>query len=404
MILMFTLSAQAFAQELDQHLSSKIDIWKTSESLDQFLTRNGFDLKKKDWSLITIGLNKLESESLVKRSEDLKIMLPTKTVISEIKKPARSIASLKMSCQILSRKYIDKKLNTDAKFYSDYVDMIAERKVEVKKGQKIINILKKDHFEYKSLKQAYMHTLRDNKIKKNTIEKSGTLILPFCASKEIRRSIAALNTNITELNSKKKTLFPIPLNVGLALGQFTVDQESRKLSMNFLKLQVSGKYKLNSDYMLTGKVSGASFTNIKYSEAIGETSTSNFYPEFGASISTRSGAFSYGASLDRINYFLIKDESNTITLEPNQLNKLSANGFYSINDGLGVFANAGYMNGFDSENINGLDLSIGGSYAFGEQKRFKVSPLMYYGSVNSNLSSKADLKRFRNIIISRFLN
>lgn len=389
---LFTLSLQVFAQDFDYYLNKTTDTWRKNESLNQFLKRNGYISKKVNWQLITMGLNQFDRNTLINhKREDLELKLPPKMKISKSKKPARSIASSKMSCQIISRKYINERLKPEAKYYLRYIEMVAERKVKVTKGQKIIDLLKNDRFEYKSLKKAYLHTLRDNKLKGNTVQKSMTVTLPFCASKGIKRSIAALNTNVTEMKSERKSLLPIPINIGMTLGQFSVNQDSRELSMNFLRLQLSGKYQLSSDYILSGKASAATFTNIKYSEAIGETNFSNFYPEFGASISTKAGSFSYGFSFDRINYFLIKDESDSITLEPNQLNKISVNGYYSISDGLGIFANAGYMNGFNSENISGYDLSLGGSFAFGNQNRYKVSPLMYYGSVNSNLSTEAEI-------------
>lgn len=389
-IVFFLTSSELMAGAFGHQLSQNSAILKKNQSLDKFLAVNGYESNKINWKLITMGLNQLTNKSLVNRDRDLKIKLPTKQKISKTLRFSRTIASSKLQCELLSRKYLKTKLNKEAKYYSSYIDMISERKIKVRKGQKVIDILKADGFEYRSLKTAYLHTLRDNKLKKNIINKSGFITLPFCGSKDIRRSIAALNTNITEIKPRNKSLLPIPMNIGLSVGQFAVDQDSKNLSMNFLKLQASGKYKLNSDYLLTGKVSAASFTNIKYSEATGETNTTNFYPEFGVSLNTRSGAFSYGVSYDRINYFLIKDESDSITLEPNQLNKLSANGFYSFTDELGVFANAGFMMGFDSENITGFDLSLGASYAFGDQNRFKVSPLMYYGSVNSDLSSEAE--------------
>ena len=269
--------------------------------------------------------------------------------------------------------------------------MITARTVVVKKGDKISDVLKNDIFKHPSLKKAYLHTKRDNSLSSNLIQKNQKITLPFCASEGIKRSLAALNTNVTEINPNKKNLLPVPLSVGLTYGQFTVNQNSETLSMNFLKFQVAGKYKINNDYTLTGKASVASFFGINYSEAEeNDVSASNYYPEFGGSISTKSGALSYGASYDLMNYFLIRNETDSITLDPSQLHRFSANGYYTITDKMGLFANLGYLNGFDSENISGFDMSVGGSYGLNNDGSYRIAPLFYYGSINSDLSSEAE--------------
>lgn len=372
--------------------------YNSTDNLSHILKSHGYD-RDRNWVKITLYMNGL-SEADLQNPKIKSIYLPPKLSYQDYLKSRQRIpASERPACYPVSRKFIEKKYGKASIAYIDYFDLITSRKIKVKRGQSLDRIVAGDQFSYQSIERGVRLVKEANNLSGNVIKEDRVIYMPFCVTQTMLTKIGKRPASVSfkgERIQRKLERKSLPskssLNYSLGLGYGAVDvkRNAENISGSFSKISASVSSQLNSQYTLSGHLTGAFFLNMSHSDSKQTSNSSGLYPEFGATLSRTEGHWQPGISYDMLNYFVIKNDIGEVNLEPNKLHRLSFKTNFSISDSVGVFGGPGYLQSLDSEKISGYDLTLGASYKFGQRDRYSFSLVGNKNYLSTNESSKND--------------
>lgn len=366
-ILSILFSTSAFAQsyiEFDKYIHSKKINLRPSESIQEVLSQNGYDIQSSNkWINYTLwmnGLNKAESKQRVKQRE---LYLPPTISFQDYlnQKKSRKIASVRNLCMPLTETYLSNKFGKKSIPYYEFFKLITSRKVSIKKGQSISRIIETDTYRYTSNSKTIEKVMMANGIRTFYAKKDQTIYLPYCAN-DLNRGIASVQNKMsTKVHKTLKKEKSKNFGLGLIYGGVSINRDSKELSMNFTKLSGKYTYSFSDTYSLTTSFSIAKFTNLKHSDSEAIESVPAIYPEGSIQLNKKMNGYSLSLGYDIINYFSVNNEDEAIVLTPILNHRVGLRALFPISDKVALLASTGYLTS-DNNNLSGFDYSIGMSY------------------------------------------
>jgi hypothetical protein len=381
------LSTNLFAQSymsFDSYWHSNKVVLRSGQSLESLLKSKDFDLTERDWVKVTFLMNGIRSLSEIKPFKT--IYLPPRVTFEEYlrenKKYERPIARTKPYCESINKSYIKSRFGVEKIEYLKYFRLISSRKVHVKRNQSLRSIIKNDSFSYKNIKRG-VHLLKmANGIRSEIFKKNKVINLPFCITKQNKRTIASIKKTSTTVKVKKnQNTSPLGFKVGVNTGLLSLKQQDKTLDSNYAKISLGSSYKFKNNYTLSASLSMTKFLETKVSGSSTQSSDSIF-SEFGFSLGKNLRDWSVALAYDSLNFFIIDNSIVTV----NQINRFSIKPSYSVSNKSGIFAGLGYINDFSEKEITGFDLSLGASYRI--NKDLSLSVYGYQGDISTSFSNK----------------